>query len=97
MSFESLLVIMEGGDKVDKQAIIAEAWRKAKYAYNSYDMNLMYEAHGYVKGIVDSGLVTYHEVSDIDSFICRDCINNGEWVQEVERREMEVYSRIVKA
>ena len=97
MSFESLLVNIEGGDKVDKQAIIAEAWRKSKYAYNFYDMNLMYEAHGYVKGIVDSGLVTYHEVSDIDSFICRDCINNGEWVQEVERREMKVYSRIVKA
>ena len=97
MPFELVSVFQKEGDKVDKQTIIAEAWRKARYAYNSYDMRLMYEAHGYVKGIVDAGIVTYHEVADIDSFICRDSLNNGKWVREVESREMEVYSRIVKA
>ncbi len=77
---------------MDKQALIAEAWRMARFAHNSFSMNLIYEAHGFVKGIVDSGIVTYHEVADIDSFICRDSINNGKWIQEVEKRERAVYT-----
>lgn len=80
---------------MDKQALIQKAWEKARYAHNSYSMNLMYEAHGYVKGLVDSGIVTYHEISDVDSYICRDNINNGEWLKEVERREMETWKNII--
>ena len=82
---------------MDKQAIIAEAWRKAKYARNSYDMNLMYEAHGYIKGICDSGIVTFHEVAEIDTYIVRDSINNAEWLNEVYKRESKVWKNIIKA
>ncbi len=77
---------------MDKQALIAEAWRKARYAHDSYSMNLIYEAHGYIKGLCDSGIVTFHEVADIDSFICRDSLNNGKWIQEVEKRVRAVYT-----
>lgn len=85
--------VIKGDINSRKAILIAEAWRKAKYAHNSYSMNLIYEAHGFVKGLVDSGLISYREVADIDSYIIRDTINNSEWVREVESRERELLLR----
>ena len=70
---------------MDKQALIKEAKRKVDFARNSYSIRLIYEAHGYIKGLVDSGVVTFHEIADLDSLICRDSLNNGEWLREAEK------------
>lgn len=40
---------------MDEQELIEEAWRQARYAHDSYRRELVYEAHGFVRGMLASG------------------------------------------
>ncbi len=69
-----------------KKALVDRAWQKARYGKQSYDYNLVYEAIGYIKGLVDGGVLEFSDVRDIDTFLIRDGLNNSEWCREVDKR-----------
>ena len=75
-----------GEKTMTKEEIRARLWKDAKYAVNSFSEHLIYETLGELRMAVDLKAVSYQEVSDIDSYLIQDHLNNGKYMREVEKQ-----------
>ena len=75
-----------GEKTMTKEEIRARLWKDAKYAVNSFSEHLIYETLGKLKMAVDLEAISYQEVSDIDSYLIHDHLNNGKYMREVEKQ-----------
>lgn len=77
----SVVRVHLGGEVMDehKKTMIDRAWQKASYSYS-----MVYEAIGYIKGLVDGGVLEFSDVQEIDRFLIYDGLNNPEWAKKAD-------------
>lgn len=78
---------------MDKKELIAEAWKRARYAHASYSRELVYEANGYCKALVDSGAVEWEDVREIAHYLTAQTLNDGDWIREEQKRTRSLWDR----
>lgn len=70
--------------KMTKEQIVQSLWKDARYAVNSLSLNLIYKTLGEIEMAVNIGAVNYKAVSDIQSFLIKDTLNNPKIMHKLE-------------
>ena len=60
--------------------------RRIKYAANSYELELMYEIYGVLRGLALAGAVDNAYYVETSGRICKEYFNNAAWRKECYRR-----------
>lgn len=69
---------------MNKEEVMERLWKKARFAKNSHDENLVYEVIGEFKMANFLGAVTYNDLRELETFLIRDGLNNPKWIKEVD-------------
>ena len=60
--------------------------KHARYAADSYSLELMYQTYGEYNMALTLGVFSYEESRDLHDYIIRQHINNGKWRRECEKQ-----------
>lgn len=64
---------------MNSKQLVEMLWKKARFAVNSYSIELVYETKGMVGMCYDLGKIEWSDASMIDHFLIHDSLNNPDW------------------
>lgn len=67
---------------MDHDTLLTKLRREVEYAWNSYSLPLVYQAHGKVCMAAELEAITYQEFSELDTRLIRDGLNNPSWFHD---------------
>lgn len=78
----------EGACKEDhaEEMILDKIWKDARYAADSYSVELMYQTYGELLMARFLGNIVYNNSREVHDYIIRQHINNGQWRRACEKQ-----------
>lgn len=67
---------------MDHDILLTKLRLEVEYAWNSYSLPLVYQAHGKVCMAADLRAITYEEFRELDTKLIRDGLNNPSWFND---------------
>lgn len=74
---------------IPDDGVMRKLWKDARYAADSYSLELMYQTYGEYNMALALGMITYEESKELHDYIVVHHFNNGEWRRDCEKRYSE--------